>query len=134
MVYIPKSDINISRAQMPQISSKDVPTFLQQLKKEGIAFRKKQLPVGILKPSQGEFNPDKIKKMMKDWQAVKDKPLLVSRDFYIIDGHHRYAGQLNDDPKSKITVIQVQLNVLDLIKKMHDFELSFTKQIHESTK
>lgn len=116
---------------MPQIASADVPGFLHDLATKGIKSKTTRIEAGKIKPSQGEFNPDKIAKMMhKD--LSHEKPILMSRDYYIIDGHHRWAAELNKNLKNKIAVYMVDLNVLELIKAARDYHKAFTKAIHEA--
>lgn len=131
-LVIPKSDLNIERAIMPQISAKDVPEFLKWLRsKYGVRSSNKQVPIRRVKPSQGEFNPEKIAGMMtKDLSA--DKPAVMSKDNYILDGHHRFAAELNKNPSGKFNVYWVDMLFGDLINAARLFDKSFTKKIHET--
>lgn len=45
--------------------------------------------------SQSKFTPNKLKKMIKNWKFIKDKPievLKVGHEYHVIDGHHRYLA------------------------------------------
>lgn len=131
-MIIPTSDLNISRNILPQIQSKDIPEFLSWLKKEhGVTHKKERVPLKKVKASQGEFNPAKIKKLMSKPSFSSSKPALMSRDDYIVDGHHRYASDLNRNPNGFFAVFRVNMNVHELIQAAHRFEKSFTKEIHE---
>lgn len=131
-LFIPKSDINIERALMPQINSKDVQDFLKWLKNEhGVSSTAKKVPITKVKPSQGEFNPEKIAAMMQK-NLSNDKPAIMSNDFYILDGHHRFAADLNKNRNSKFSVYWVDMPFMDLIQAARLYNKSYTKQIHET--
>lgn len=130
-LIIPTSDLTIQRNIMPQIQSKDIPAFLEWLKKDGVKVSKKRVPLSKIKPSQGEFNPDKIRHMMKKKISL-DKPAIMSKDMYIADGHHRYASDLNKNEKGTFPVWEVGLNIHELLSAMRRFDLSYTKEIHEN--
>lgn len=72
------------RKNMPQVSPLDV------MKKPGT--QKLKVDPKILKPSQENFNYKKVKGMA---EALKNKTfgsfkrIVVSKDGYIVDGHHR---------------------------------------------
>lgn len=129
---IPTSRINIPRGKMPQVLSKDVPEFLNWLKNSHeVSSKKTKINVNKLKPSQSNFNKDKINKLISNWSKLPEKPILVSSDNFVIDGHHHFAAQLNIDSKGKILVYQIGTNIKEIIKLMHNFSKSFTKTINE---
>ena len=57
-------------------------------------------------------------------------PIIISKDNYVIDGHHRWLAHLN---KNKIIdVLKIDLNAKDLIDKIHDYDKSYTKKLNET--
>jgi hypothetical protein len=101
-------------------------TILQQmldsLSKEGIqTSRVKKVPVGKLKATQKEIKAAKAFGMADshlkgDFDDI-DQKIVVSRDGYILDGHHRWAALLTIDPKRKIKVKVIDMNMDNLLKK-----------------
>jgi len=76
----------IPRADMPQIKSTLREEFLVW---SGLSYSRKAMD--NLMPSQGEMSEDNILALMgKPEQLLK--PILVSVDGYVLDGHHRWAA------------------------------------------
>jgi len=132
-LYIPKHGLNIQRSQLPQIKSTDVSAFIQWLKtKKNIKVTHTEFPVASLYPSQGEFNEVKIRQLMKDKREHLKKPIIMSGDHYLLDGHHRWIALLNIDNKETIPAIVVHAKILDLLSAAKEFPKSFTKTVVES--
>jgi len=129
-LHIPPAPLNISRKDMPQIQAKDVDEFLNVLRRKGIRLDRERVEVGTLKPTQSEFNHDKVKGMMK-FDLSKSKPIIISMDNYIMDGHHRWLADLNKNRHLKIDTIRVHLKIMDLIQEAKSFDKVFYKKIHE---
>ena len=103
------SDVNPERAK------KIATTGLKDGDKDDDVIRVQNKPTGItsvqnLKPSQSSMN---IKKAMsfvinmlspknKDFQPGGDLEALISRDKFIMDGHHRWVASAMIDPNIKI--------------------------------
>src|SRR3990170_3503014 len=94
----PKS-LGIRRSDMPQIRSTYVDDFLRELVADGIAVRRGRRPVRSVLPTQARYNVRRVQKLLADPdRAISGKPLIVSSDSYILDGHHRYAALAVLDP------------------------------------
>lgn len=128
---IPPSALNISREHMPQITSNWIDHFLTELSLDGIAFKEEKLISKILKPTQSEFNMSKVKRMK---HVSGDKPIIVSRDFYILDGHHRWLAVYNQDKNRKINCIMIDLPILDLINRARNFKNASFRSVNETIK
>lgn len=132
-LYLPKHGLNISRSELPQIKSTDVSDFLHWLKSNKHAtVTHTELPVTALYPSQGEFNQVKIKALMGKERSNLKKPIIVSGDHYVLDGHHRWLALLNLDKNETIPAIVVHMKILDLLAATKEYPKSFTKSIIES--
>jgi len=94
-IYIPGPNLNIPRAEMPQIIKKMVPEFLKYLAQNNITVHKETIPTGKIKPIQAEINVPKVISMMQHTDLENDAPPIVSNDNYILDGHHRWLALLN---------------------------------------
>ena len=83
---------NIPRGDMPQIKSILVMEFLRELTDNGITCEEVMIPAVQLSPSQAELHEENIASLIAANNGSLDKPLLVSEDMYVLDGHHRWAA------------------------------------------
>jgi hypothetical protein len=131
-VHVPEGSLNIPRAKMPQIRSDLVPEFVDELAASGVRVdRMKRVGVSRLKPTQKEINNDKVRKMLTAPPTVLAKPVIVSKDFYILDGHHRWLALLNSKPDFKIQTYFVHLPIRQLLKRANSFGKVSYKSIVE---
>jgi hypothetical protein len=110
-VIRPKNSLGLSRDEMPQIRSFDVPDFLAFLSHHGVSHHAQQVKATTLKPVQSEINAEKVRTL--DTTAAK-KPMLVSSDGYIMDGHHRWLRAVWDD--ELLDVIKLSMKIRPLIE------------------
>jgi len=102
----------IERSSMPQVKNKEIPEVLEIFDKYGISYKKGLVECGKLRPTQEDYKPEKVEDMVEkiksgDW---KDSPIFISKDGFILDGHHRwlaYKQAYGDD--HKIPVIRIDL-------------------------
>lgn len=80
--------LGIKRADMPQISRTNTPEFLQFAKDKGVTITDETVSVDTLKPTQNEYNPKQAAQLPTE--ALK-KPLLVSTDNRVLDGHNIFV-------------------------------------------
>ena len=94
-------------------------SFVQKLAKEGVETKEAEVPASWLKASQSElkgktvsfFLTEKGKKILDDDKAV----IYVSRDGYVIDGHHRWAGKVFQDLKDgKTGDVKMKVRIIDM--------------------
>jgi hypothetical protein len=100
---------NIARIQMPQID--DIENFLEYLSGiEGGYFQRGEFSVEGIKPLQTDFDQSKV-------DAIKnfEKPIIVSQDNFILDGHHRFFASVAAGNKY-INMIKVDLTINKLLK------------------
>jgi hypothetical protein len=129
-VEIPnKKNLGFKRKEMPQIKGKNIPKFLAFLSSEGIKYREKSVNSKTLRPTQSQFNKDKIQGMIDTIDTKKQHPIMVSNDGYVIDGHHRWLAHYNLD--RKMPVIEIDLDIEDALEKMHEFPLSISRGLKE---
>lgn len=128
-----KKSRGIPRHKMPQIESKNVPLFLDFLHHKKIRNNKEKVVVSSLLPTQSEYNDGKVKAMVNIPDDVLSKPVIVSSDNYILDGHHRYSAMLLKDPNRMFEVYRVHTKIDDLLRLAKEFPLTFYKGINEST-
>lgn len=106
--------------------------FKKMLTDEGIKTENKTVDVSTLKATQSQLVGPKIAGML---QALKEDPnhkginapIYVSRDGYILDGHHRWAALVGlaladglPDPV-EMEIIEVDMDIEDLVDKTNKF-------------
>ena len=111
-IEVPKIGMTFSRSLMPQIDNHD--EYLKYLDNKNISYVKQKLLTSELKSTQMEFNKDKVAEMMNSRETAK--PIIVSNDGYILDGHHRWLADYNKDKNAKTSSIVVNLPILELMR------------------
>lgn len=112
--YIPRED-------MPQIKEADLPEFLKFAKKRGVTVKYGRRDPKLLKAKQ-RIDLEKSASMPE--HALK-KPILITKDNFILDGNHRSGAHLLR--KTKTNTIELGLKFADAIKLMFQFPKVFTK-------
>jgi hypothetical protein len=83
-----------SRKDMPQVNTQNLSKAISMAKSK-VKVTKGTLDVGSLKSSQKELIKSKVKGIAAKYRKAGDmKPIIVSKDNYIIDGHHRWAAAI----------------------------------------
>lgn len=125
-MIIPNSHktFHVPRDQMPQIESAHVKDFLKSI---GHPYDIELVPTKDLIPTQGEFNFDKVKGMDVNSMC---KPILVSEDNYVLDGHHRWLANHNIGDHVQ-PVIRINMPAVQALEAMGGYEKTFSKSIHE---
>lgn len=129
------------RKDMPVIRSMQSDEFYNRMKKGLVNFDEKTSKVTIAtKPSPDNMHPVTRKKIraidlhpiqkqiyfdkgfdlirgksIKDVSDVLSKPLIVSSDNYIVDGHHRFLSAMLLDPNYKLNCVVVDLPISILL-------------------
>lgn len=109
----------VPRLEMPQLGGKPVPDseadklprnpwdptevdgadkFVSHLQGIGVKTSREVIPAANLRASQRELIGSKVAKMMvdKDFDPARN-PVFVSKDNYVVDGHHRWAAVVGRD-------------------------------------
>ena len=128
----------IPREEMPQFKGKAVegsraagmetdkdgevdtePVFREMLKEKGVKVLQTEVPADKLKATQKDLVGEKVIGMMgaleKDPTHPKiTAPIYVSRDGYVIDGHHRWAAIVAHNAKNPDNPIPMKTTVIDM--------------------
>ena len=110
--------LGIRREDLPQFPKEQLESLLAGLNADGIDVSSRSLPVACLVPAQGELNAEKVQRLageLVDGWPQKWKPLLVSRDRVILDGHHRWAAARLISRSAKVPILQIDLNFRELL-------------------
>jgi hypothetical protein len=115
----------IPRVKMPVIPAKQTQKFVDYLKDQGYGVKKGKEYAAQLRATQDEISGVKVAAAMK---RIKDnggkvyKRIIVSKDNYILDGHHTWAGALGIDAKNNklhddksVKVFRVNISITKLI-------------------
>lgn len=116
-----KEGLSIPRTAMPQVKSSHRGAMVQFLKGRKISSTKEDVLPGTLKPSQKEYAQSKVEKA-KEWIGPT-RPLLVSKDDYVLDGHHQWMAAL-DNPDTPIPIIRLDGEAYPLLLEMSRFPSS----------
>ena len=93
--------------------------FEKYLAEKGIGTKLKDVPAAMLKASQSELKGDKVAFMMTPKGQKKvgldDNTIYVSKDGYVIDGHHRWAAKVGlDGEDGKLGDMKMKVKVIDM--------------------
>lgn len=128
--YISKS-LGVPRSKMPQIASKDIGDFVKYIKDKGISVSPSVINVSKVGMTQKDINVDKVKGLLGADKSHLAKPVIISKDNYILDGHHRIAALYNVDNNFKLKTIKVDLGIKDLLKLANQYPKVSYKSITE---
>lgn len=115
-----RGDLGIPRRLMPQFNSpNDIKGFTAFAeKKYGITSKRTTRRAARLRPSQEEINRERVENVQEEIEAKKldpDVPLVVSRDGYVIDGHHRWAAYKKHKPMKRLPVLLLRAPARDVL-------------------
>lgn len=137
-----RGSLGIDRANMPQVSgtladgryassSEMMPKFLDRLRDEGVSFTHERVPARSLKPTQTSGDMRAVRGIAGSLASgeLKDtKPVLVSSDNRVIDGHHQWAAHVLGDSEGTRTgsepgepVIRAGLPAGELLEQARQF-------------
>lgn len=85
-----ENSLGLRRIEMPQIDAKDYDEFLTFMAAHGCDHENEMVPTTTLKPAQRQWQPRGVEAIAHT--DGMDKPLLVSKDDYVLDGTHRWVA------------------------------------------
>jgi uncharacterized protein len=122
----------IPRIKMPQLDKQQTKAFVNSLKDQGYKVEKDNVRSDHLRATQDEISGAKVaaaaQKMLEKSGGEMTKRLVVSRDNYILDGHHHWAAAMGLAYKSgtlkgsdKIKVSRVDISITKLLAAADKF-------------
>ncbi len=111
--------LGIPRAEMPQIKSEHRGALVNFLQARGIKTKRAMVRPGDLKPTQAEFSPAKVDKA-RSFEG-SERPVLISADGHLVDGHHQWMAGLQDDPSTPMPVIKLEAPIDKVLAEMKEF-------------
>jgi hypothetical protein len=142
-------NLGVERKDMPQLKGIPIPgtqssllpsgkdgkvsiekPLIDELQSRGVEVKPKKVDASYLKPTQGELDGYKVIGMIQalEKNATDPKitaPIFVSRDGYILDGHHRWAAivghNFTADKPILMNVIEVDSGIEELVRFANNF-------------
>ena len=122
----------IPRVKMPQMDDDQTKAFIKSLKREGFDVSKDTEKSAHLRATQTQLDTAKVNKF---FERIKkdpefegdDKRLVVSKDDYVLDGHHHWAAQIAADAidnklgDHETRVYRVDADIITLYKRAMKF-------------
>ena len=106
--------------------------FIQHMEELGVKVERRQVLASTLRASQSELVGEKVAGMMTNPDfKPEDAPIFVSRDGYVIDGHHRWAAQVGRDLEDgnigdlPLNVIVIDMDILEVLEEANKFVEEF---------
>lgn len=122
-----RGNLGRSRDTMPQFPDDKVrDSFLEKLQKKGVRVSEGKMKVGQLRASQEEIQAKKTIGMAGAYLDGKfsqiKNAIVISKDGYIVDGHHRWAALLTVSPGEEMNVIRVGVPIKELLDMVNGHE------------
>lgn len=109
--------------------------YIKHLESSGVAVTSEEIPARKLKASQAEMEGAKVSGMMMNPKArLHEAQIWVSKDGYVIDGHHTWAaavgrdaadGNLHNDMMMKVRMVHLPMSTIyhNSVRWTRDFGL-----------
>jgi hypothetical protein len=115
--YLPVEDsLGIPRYKMPQIRGEDRTEFFGYLQSKGHKITRCAVKLKSIKCTQRELNAFNIEKKIKKIQSREVYPIIISKDNYILDGHHNFKAASIININATYPCFRVSLNIHELLK------------------
>lgn len=128
-----KFNLGYNRNQLPQIDKYNLNSFLTFI---NCNIEEIEVPINKIKPTQNKIDEEKFLNIFfsKIKGESKNFPYIVSKDFYLLDGHHNWASDLEEDENKKIKIFKLNLNIEDLIKKSKELNILTKQSLEKDSK
>lgn len=123
--------MGIARKDMPQIPGKERARFLAEIEKgQGVSSTAEEIDPTTLKPVQKEISAARsgaiYNKFREDGEIPKNERILISKDGYVVDGHHTWGAAVAfafDNPGTELPVYRLSVTA----KEALDISLKWSK-------
>jgi hypothetical protein len=119
--------VKVPRAEMPQVPGSKKAAFIAELDAKGVKSTRESVDPKSLKPIQSEISGQKSGQMLQSMRDGKllegDNPLIVSRDGFVVDGHHRWAAAVarSYEVPVALPVLRIDMDAVDLLAQVKAF-------------
>lgn len=121
--------LGINRENMPRVKRRHTEAFLRFLNANKVQWKPAKVSSCDIEDVQADLDPEKIRRVAErcqsdpDYAARKLKPpLFMSRDGFLLDGHHRLAVRMLLIPNEPVLVVIVNLPIRDLLRLASYFD------------
>ena len=125
-VKLGRESLGLTRNQAPQVPATMKQKFLSDMEARGVKIYREEVSASPLTPTQTEISGRAAGQIMRRMEAGQDRfaddfdagAVIISADNYVIDGHHRWAGQVASEmagSTSRMRALRVGLNAKELI-------------------
>ena len=121
----------IPRVKMPQLTDTQTQDFHEHLSELGYSVINTSDLASHLRATQDELNGAKVAKaaeLIKTSDSYANRRIIVSRDNYVLDGHHFWAGKLALDADdgvltndTKIRITRIDIDIIKLLEEAETF-------------
>lgn len=106
--------LGYGRTEMPVLGSAHLPGYLADVRARGISITEARMDPASLKPMQHEVSLTSTARLYQGMKtgSLAEKPLVVSSDGFVADGHHRWGASTAlsfERPGLTVSVIKVGL-------------------------
>lgn len=116
---LPNQELSLGqkRINMPQVHTNE---FLKDIENHpDMNYTKDVVDTDLLLPTQSQFNNNKVSAIILGLRSGSEpKSIIVSKDNYIVDGHHRWAAHNNIG--TPVPVIRVNHDIESLLNFLKD--------------
>lgn len=122
---------NIPRVKMPQMDEAQTKAFLKHLEGKGYKVEKDDEKSVHLRATQNQLNGAKVAKLAARIESgdgkENERRIVVSRDDYILDGHHHWAAQIALDARNNklgghnTKISRVDIDIITLLNEANKF-------------
>lgn len=134
MIKTFEDSLGIPREIMPQIPNNKIDDFLGSLPCDK---SHSDLELYFIRPTQSTYLEEKVDKKHQYFKTTYNgesydiKTLIVSKDFYLLDGHHNYLGLLRTDLSTTVKVIIVAMSMPELLLRASLYKHSYIQSYEE---
>lgn len=102
-------------------------TYVAHLRQQGMTVEAVSIDATRLRAAQNQIDGAKVAGIFRTYEkeGIGDRAFLVSKDHYIVDGHHHWAAQialgLAKDKTVKMNALRVSEKILPLLKRTKDY-------------
>lgn len=129
--YLNKYSLNRSRDSMPQIDEDDLDSFILHFANSENKVSKVKMRLFELKPSQNEINIDKVKEKIEEFsENYCSRKYVISKDNYIVDGHHDWAHGLQIDPFCEVDCYKINLPIIELLRRANLLKMTTKRDLN----
>jgi hypothetical protein len=115
--------MGIARKDMPQIPGKERARFLSEIEKsQGVTATAEEIDPTKLKPIQKEISSARsgaiYNKFREEGGIPKDERILISKDGFVVDGHHTWGASVGfafDNPGTKLPVYRLSVTAQEAL-------------------